>query len=284
VRVCANAEGPQILFLIGLHPDEAGFVWEPLVSLITDELKTGSLTLIHCFPGVPLERRVGPGKQDPNRCFPPPADFDPTDILQSRLNLVRQHVDACDVLVDFHRYHKEDGGMVAFPFDENGIAFGLEIGIQRIVVDLVWMVEGAVALYAHRSGKKTLVIEAGPKSRRKETDRRVLRVASRILEKIDGSLEVAPAPWIADKDMISEWPQGAPVLRCIRAIARSEVSDAQVQNLANQDHLGPISEVLARHLNLDLSARLLLVNPESDPVAFACVPVEGFTPSSLAHA
>jgi hypothetical protein len=255
-----------------LHPDEAGTVWLSLLSQVEKELMSGVVTLVYCFPGFPLERGVGARKEDPNRCFPPPDKSLAGDPLYSRLRVIQKHVDACDMLVDFHRYHKEDGGMVAFPFDEEGTIFARSIGIPRVVEGLVWMVEGAVALYAHRSGKKTLVVEAGPNSTTAQTDQRVLQVVSCILKE-----ETV-------KDQEQFWPEGPKVLRCVRAISKSELSAERVSEMDCQRHLGKISEEMAQDLGLDLSARFLLVNLDSAPVAFACVPTEGSRSSSQSPA
>jgi len=267
VRISSKSPGLHRLFLVGLHPDEAGTVWPSLLSQVEKELRSGTVTLVYCFPGFPLERGVGARKEDPNRCFPPPEKSGIDDPLYSRLRVIQKYVDACDMLVDFHRYHKEDGGMVAFPFDEEGTRFAQSVGIPRIVEGLVWMVEGAVALYAHRTGKKTLVVEAGPNRTTAQTDERVLRVVSHILRE----------EMVNDEEEERVWPSGPGVLRCVRAIAKEELSKKLSDEMACQKHLGAISEEMAQSLDLDLSTRLLLVNIDSDPVAFACVPTEGST-------
>ena len=107
VRFSSNLPGPHRLFLIGLHPDEAGNVWPSVLSQIEEELCFGMVTAVYCFPGFPLERAVGEEKEDPNRCFPPPDDGVMKSPLYRRLHTIQQYVDECDELVDFHRYNKK---------------------------------------------------------------------------------------------------------------------------------------------------------------------------------
>lgn len=268
VRFSSNLPGPHRLFLIGLHPDEAGNVWPSVLSQIEEELCFGMVTAVYCFPGFPLERAVGEEKEDPNRCFPPPDDGVMKSPLYRRLHTIQQYVDECDELVDFHRYNKDDGGTVAFSFDDEGTRFAQSIGIPRVVEELVWMVEGAVALYAHRSGKNTLVIEAGPNSRTQQTDESVLEVVSRLLRD-SKQRERNSNPMGRDL-----WPEGPAVLRCVRPIYQSELSTEQLQELSHLAHLGTLSESMERALDLEKSTRFLLINPESDPVAFACVEIK----------
>lgn len=264
--------GPSVLLLIGLHGDEAGQAEAPVRALVDAVLLRGTVRVVRCFPEQPDQRCVGPREEDPNRAFPPDdAHMDP---FAQRQRLLMQLVEEAEIVIDFHRYHQRSGGPIAFPFDSWGQQLAQRIGITRIVLGLVDTVDGALAMWAHDRGRQALVLEAGPKSSGEDTDHDIL-IATHALLKALGMANSGPVAAFR-----GTWPDGPALLRCHGAVGAEGLTRGQQRSLDEEEHLGPLSERVIATLGLSPDARLLMINPDADPVAFACLPEPDITSSS----
>jgi hypothetical protein len=264
--------GPSVLLLIGLHGDEAGEVEEPLRDLVGEILTRGTVRVARCFPDQPHQRCVGPRIEDPNRAFPPKDTH--KDAFAERQRLLMTLVKEAEIVIDFHRYHQSAGGPIAFPFCSWGVDIAQNMGISRTVLGLVDTVEGALAMWAHREGRKTLVLEAGPKCMREDTDHNVLVATQHLLRTLHMTSRVPT------REFRGQWPEGPSVLRCHGAVSAAGITEKQRRELVLEPHLGPLSERVIGALGLPDNARLLMINPDADPVAFACLPESDLTPAS----
>jgi hypothetical protein len=260
---------PSVLVTVGLHPDERGSVVDAIVHLVRALLLRGRVVVAHCFPDAPPERCIGPEKRDANRSFLPELLLEGSDPFRDRLRVLAELVTGVDYLIDLHRYTKADGGPVAFPYDGRGVDLALASHVPMIVTDVVSSVEGALSHYAAKRGVLPLVIEVGPREHARASDRNALSSllgVLRALRMVGESDTLEPA---------TAWPEGPKVFRLIRGIPKAQVSDDLRDALASLAHMAPLPPLLAHSLDLPADARLLMVNPEADPAAYACVPVFG---------
>jgi len=265
-------EGPVVLLLLGLHGDEAGDVEASLRALVDELLERGTVRVVRCFPEQPTERCIGPREEDPNRVFPPNDAHG--DDFAVRQRLLMRLVQDSEIVIDVHRYHQRAGGPIAFPFDAWGVEMARKMGVERTVVGLVETVDGALAMWSHLQGRRTLVLEAGPKSAVKSTDHDVLIAAHALLLALDMTTQALTEGYLG------EWPQGPPLLRCHGAVPAEGLTAKQREALDREPHLGPLSEKVVATLDLHPDSRLLMINPNADPVAFACLPEGDLTPAS----
>lgn len=271
-EIAPDAEGPAVLVTVGLHPDEAGHIFGGMVQLVRTLLARGRVVLAHCFPPdlfphATGSRFVGAERSDPNRSFTPHFLVDGTDAFSDRLRVLSQCIQSVDVVVDLHRYTKDDGGPVALPFDERGAELARKAGIPMLVHDLVSAIEGAFSLHAARAGKLPLVIEVGPRSPDGASDRNALSCLVGVLRALG---MVAPEDHIG---LGTRWPDGPSEFKLLRAIRRSELHPELLAQIGSLSHMAALPPALIADTGLPGSARLLMVNPEADPAAYACVPV-----------
>ncbi len=265
-RIDSGRPGIPVLLTVGLHPDEAGDVVQPILHLLRLLLCRGSVTFMHVFPGSPPDRHVGVEKRDPNRSFIPEVLDVGDDPFRRRLRQLSALIDEAEIAIDLHRYSKSDGGIIAFPYDERGIALAADAELPLIVTGMVPRVQGAYALHVAKRDKIPLVLEVGPKGRPETSDRNTLSAlvgALRALGNFSEHDRIDPA---------SSWSDASGLFSLDRAIRQDELTAEGFSALRQLAHMAPIPKVLQEELNLPDTARLLLINPQDDPAAYVCLP------------